>query len=230
MKSNVTALWDRSSSAQRVALYIRSLLFHGELRSGEHVPQDEIAEALGCSRQPVREAVIALEHEGLVTVEPHRGAFVNALTPDTFRDQYALFGSTLAIALTLAVERAGAPFVESLTVAQQRLAAAGDVDEFDAANDAFHSLIITSAASPRLRAVLRVLSGIVPGNFFEEVPGSREIQLAGTAAMVRAVRERDPERAAAACRDMNRNQAGAVIALLEGRGFFASAHLRPATR
>jgi DNA-binding GntR family transcriptional regulator len=221
VKSNVTALWDRSSSAQRVALYIRSLLFHGELRSGERVPQDEIAEALGCSRQPVREAVIALEHEGLVTVEPHRGAFVNPLTADTFRDQYELFGSTLAIALTLAVERGGAPFVDALAAAQQRMAGAADIDAFDAANDAFQSLIITTAASARLRAVLRVLSGIVPGNFFEEVPGSRAIQLSGTSVMVQALGAGDPARAAAACRDTMREQAAAVIALLERRGFFA---------
>jgi DNA-binding GntR family transcriptional regulator len=222
VKSNVTALWDRSSSAQRVALYIRSLLFHAELRSGERVPQDEIAVALGCSRQPVREAVIALEHEGIVTVEPHRGAFVNPLAPDTFHDQYALFGSTLAVALTLAVERGGASFVDQLRAAQQRLAGAVAVDDFDAANDAFHSLIITTAASARLRAVLRVLSGIVPGNFFEEVPGSRDIQLAGTAEMVRATLAGDTEAAAQACRALMRAQALAVVALLDSRGFFAA--------
>ena len=221
VKSNVTALWDRSSSAQRVALYIRSLLFHGELRSGERVPQDEIAESLGCSRQPVREAVIALEHEGLVTVEPHRGAFVNPLSPDTFRDQYELFGSTLAIALRRAVERSGPDFVDRLASTARRLVDAADLDEFDAANDAFQSLIITSAASARLRAVLRVLSGIVPGNFFEEVPGGRAIQLAGAEAIVSALRQGDAERAAAACVDTMRRQAEAVVELLSARGFFA---------
>lgn len=220
VKSNVAALWDRPSSAQKVALYIRSLLFYGELRSGERVPQDEIAESLGCSRQPVREAVIALEHEGLVTVEPHRGAFVNPLTPDTFFDQYELFGSTLAIALRLAVERGGPAFVSDLDAAHAQLLAADDVDEFDAANDAFHSLIITAAASARLRAVLRVLAGIVPGNFFEEVPGGRRTQEAGTTAILRAVRAGDIDRAEAAFLATMREQAVAVVALLTARGLF----------
>jgi DNA-binding GntR family transcriptional regulator len=219
-KSTVAALWDRSSSGERVALYIRSLLFHGELRSGDRVPQDEIADALGCSRLPVREAVIALEHEGLVTIERHRGAFVNPLSPATFFDQYELFGTTLGVALRLAAERGGPDFVECLAAAHHDMLVAPDVDAFARANDAFQSLIIRSAESERLRAVLRVLSGIVPGNFFEEVPGSRAVQEAGTLAMVDAVSRGDADRAAGACLDMMRQLATAVVDLLRSRGFF----------
>jgi len=52
------------SSGDQAALYIRRLMFDGDLRPGTRVPQDEIAQALGVSRIPVREALIALEREG----------------------------------------------------------------------------------------------------------------------------------------------------------------------
>jgi len=219
-KSGVTAVWDRSTSGQRVAVYLRSLIFEGELRSGDRVPQDDIAEALGCSRLPVREAVIALEHEGLVTIEPHRGAFVNQITPDTFHDQYELFGATLGIALRLAAERSGVAFLDDLRAVHAARVDAPDAATFAIENDRFQSLIITSARSPRLRAVLRVLSGIVGGNYFEVVPGSMEVHRAGTTAMVEALSAGDSDAAAAACLATMRSQGEQLVTLLQGRGFF----------
>jgi DNA-binding GntR family transcriptional regulator len=70
----------RLSSGDQAALYIRRLIFDGDLRPGTRVPQDEIAQTLGVSRIPVREALIALEREGWVTIELHRGALS---TPST---------------------------------------------------------------------------------------------------------------------------------------------------
>jgi len=50
-------------------------MFDGTLGPGEKIPQDDVAGVLGISRIPVREALIALEREGRVTIELHRGAF-----------------------------------------------------------------------------------------------------------------------------------------------------------
>ena len=69
----------RQSSGEQAAVHIRRLIFDGELRPGDRVPQDEIAHTLGISRIPVREALIALEREGWVTIEMHRGAFISAI-------------------------------------------------------------------------------------------------------------------------------------------------------
>src|SRR5947209_10509671 len=82
----------RRSSGEQAALYIRQLIFNGVLRPGQRVPQDDIATALGVSRIPLREALIALEREGWVTIEIHRGAFVNAVSPETINDHFDLVG------------------------------------------------------------------------------------------------------------------------------------------
>ena len=124
------------------------------------------------SRIPVREAIISLEREGLVSIERHRGAFVNSITKETVRDQYELYGLAFGLAVRRATEQGGGGFVDELAGIHRKLAAATDPDDFAACNDAFLGLIVDTAHSPRVQAVLRVLSGLVPGNYFVEVPGA----------------------------------------------------------
>jgi len=78
----------RRSSGDHAATYIKRLIFDQHLRPGDRVPQDDVAQALGISRIPVREALIALEREGWITIEMHRGAFVNDLDEQAVRDHY----------------------------------------------------------------------------------------------------------------------------------------------
>src|ERR1700737_4782428 len=95
----------RRSSGEHAALYIRRLIFDGELRPGARVPQDEIAQTLGISRIPVREALIALERAGWVTIELHRGAFVSVLDEQAVRDHYELYGIVYGFAARRAIAR-----------------------------------------------------------------------------------------------------------------------------
>src|SRR5881227_2727330 len=95
----------RRSSGDEAALLIRRMIFEGELRPGERVPQDDVAAILGISRIPVREALIALEREGWVTIELHRGAFINALDDQAVRDHYELFGLVYGFAARRALAR-----------------------------------------------------------------------------------------------------------------------------
>src|ERR1700716_4658430 len=104
----------RQSSGEQAALYIRRLIFDGHLRPGTRVPQDEVAQALGVSRIPVREALIALEREGWVTIEMHRGSFVNALDARSVRDNYELFGLVFGFAAQRALDRSGPELIDRL--------------------------------------------------------------------------------------------------------------------
>lgn len=213
-------MWDRRKSGEQVALYIRALVFEGELRPGARIPQDELASVLGVSRLPVREAIIALEREGIVTTAPHRGAFINPITRDTIRDQYELYGLGFGLAVRRATERGGDSFVDELAAINKKLLAADDPDEFSALNDDFFGLIVETAGSPRVQAALRVLSGLVPGNYFVQIPGAMDTQRKGTTAMVRAAQKDGGEAAADECLKMMRRQGNAVIDVLAARGFF----------
>ena len=90
------------------------MVFDGEYKPGDRVRQDEIAAELGVSRIPVREAIIALDREGWVTVEPHRGAFVRGIDADYVRDHYELYGLVFGLLAARVAERADDAGLERL--------------------------------------------------------------------------------------------------------------------
>jgi DNA-binding GntR family transcriptional regulator len=208
----------RRSSGAHAALYIRRLIFDGVLREGDRVPQDAIAEVLGLSRVPVREALLSLEREGWVTIKPHRGAFISTLDESVVRDHYELYGHVYGFAAARAAKRHSKEALANLTDLQKRVAEAADPQSAWRLNQAFHRGVIDMARSPRLNAVLTALAGIVPGNFFELVPGSVEVEKQGTAAILRAVKRGDGERASAEYAKTMRRQGDLVVALFKARG------------
>ena len=208
----------RRSSGEQAALYIRRLIFDGVLRQGDRVPQDAIAEKLGLSRVPVREALLSLEREGWITIKPHRGAFIGALDETVVRDHYELYGHVYSFAAARAAERSTPEMLDRLADLQRQILASTDPQSAWRLNSAFHATIVDMARSPRLHAVLRALAGIVPGNFFELVPGSVEVEKQGTAAILRRLKRGDADRAAAEYVKMMRRQGDLVVALFASRG------------
>jgi DNA-binding GntR family transcriptional regulator len=216
--------FSRVSSGEQVGQYVRRRIFDGVLRQGQRVPQDAIAQTLGVSRIPVREALIALEREGWVTIVPHRGAFVNPIDESAVRDQYELFALIYGFAVRRAIQRQGEGLAAQLAPLQKRIAAAGeDADEMFRATMAFHRVVVTGANSPRLRSLLRQATSIVPGNFFELVPGSGKVEKQSAAAIVRAVKRQDAEGAAQAYAEMMRKQGDLVVSLFRAKGIFGEA-------
>ena len=213
---------DRRSSGDLVAVHIRSLIFNGELRQGDRMRQDEIAQRLGVSRIPVREAIIALDREGWLTITPHRGAFVHGLDEDALRDHYELLGLVYGLAARRATERATETGSSACATPQQQLAAADSPDTLHDANDVFLRTLLALAHSPRLGSVMRNMSTVVPGNFFELISGSGPVQQRGTKRIVTAISGRDADAAAEACMGLLRDQGDLVIKLLASRGMFAT--------
>jgi DNA-binding GntR family transcriptional regulator len=210
----------RTSSGEQAALYVRRLIFDGQLTPGSRVPQDEIARTLGISRIPLREALIALEREGWVTLEMHRGAFVNALDERAVRDHYELFGLIYGFTLKKAMARSGDDYVERLAAVERDLEAATDPATLSALLRRFHSTMTAGARSARIDAVLRGMSSIVPGDFFEQIPGAIEVERAAIAQIVRAVRRGDADRAAREYEQMMGRLAESVASVLRDRGLF----------
>jgi DNA-binding GntR family transcriptional regulator len=194
------------------------LIFDGTLRHGDHVRQDEIAEELGVSRIPVREAIIALDGEGWLSVEPHRGAFVHGLDDNSVRDHYALLGLLYGLAAQRATVRGGSEGVARLVEAERVLHSAAEPDAVFHANEAYLRQIFAMAESQRLVSFSRLMTGVIPGNFFERVPGAIEIQKQGIGAVNLAIVDRDRERAFAECVTLLNDHGDLVVQLLKARG------------
>lgn len=164
---------EQVSTSDRVAAAVRRMIWNGELTAGARLNQDELASRFAVSRIPVREALISLAHGGAISMTPNRGAFVEAMTAEMVGDHYELYARVDGFAIEKAMQRG-----QDLDLLADDLRgvadAADDVDLFDrvvAARRRLHSL----GGSPRLGAVSRGLVGLVPGNFFIEVPGTAEI-------------------------------------------------------
>jgi DNA-binding GntR family transcriptional regulator len=211
----------RMSSGDQAVLYIRRLMFDGDLRPGTRVPQDEIAQALGVSRIPVREALIALEREGWVTIELHRGAFINALDEQSVRDHYELYGLVYGFAAERALRRSSdGVLVEQLAQIVDDLPTATQPEDFTRLALAFHHAIVASARSHHINVVIRAMSGLVPGDFFSLVPDAIAIERRGLPVIARAMAAGDEERVASEYLRMMRGVGEQVVELFDGRGLF----------
>ena len=189
----------RRSVGEVVADHIRQIVFHGELRDGQRVPQREIAQALGVSSVPVREALASLQREGVVTIEPNRGAFINGLDAAVVKEQFYIFGRIYGLATRVTTERADASVIAELSELAERIGAERDVDALLALSIKFQLLIVQHGGSKRLRALITPLSRIVPGNFYVTIPGSAEATRKGVAEMAEAVTAGRPDQAEQAC-------------------------------
>lgn len=214
--------FERRTSAQQAAAYIRRLVLDGTLPPGTHVPQDDIAAALGISRIPVREALIALEREGWVTLQTHRGAFVNRLDEQLIRDHYELFGLLYGFAAERAADHADPEAIAHISGLERALAAAHEPAEIERLAIAFHAAIVSAATSPRLKVLLRAMSSVVPDNVFEVVTDTIAIEKRGQALIARALRRGDGERAAAEYRRLMRRIGDQVVRYFHDRGVFAA--------
>src|SRR2546429_5740878 len=128
---------------ERVYQAMQDLIISRRLAPGQHLVESELAEILGVSRQPVREALQWLANEGWVDLRPGYGAFVHAPTHEEADQLLAVRSLLEAEAARLAALNAGAEGIERLKeLCNQgtKAVAEDDIDGMVAANAAFHRL------------------------------------------------------------------------------------------
>ena len=189
----------RASVSDAVADHIRRLVFFGELEDGQRVPQREIAETLGVSSVPVREALAGLQQEGVVTIVPNRGAFVIGLNADVVREQFYVFGRIYGLATRVVARRGDPAVIATLRSQADQIGVEKDLDALLAASIRFQLTIVGHGGSMRLRALFTPMSRIVPGNFYVTIPGSAEATRRGVMAMISELEARRAAAAERAC-------------------------------
>jgi DNA-binding GntR family transcriptional regulator len=208
----------RRSMSAEVSAHIRSAIFDGSLKPGQRVPQDAIAAELGVSRLPVREALIALEADGLVVSEPHRGVFVVPIRREDIEDHYRVYGMVQGLAASRAVHRITEPVLERLEELHEKMCASDDPDLLHDLNWEFHSLINRTGGSRRVLSVLRQLAHNLPREVYELPPGASPQANKGHAKILAALRSGDPAAVDAANREHVQQEGEHVVAVLRRDG------------
>src|SRR3569833_2380723 len=87
-----------------VVSHVVNLVLTGKLRSGDRADRNEIANDLGLSRVPIQEAVVQLEHDGILSTQYHRGAYVERFDESVVREHHELYGLLSGIASARAAQ------------------------------------------------------------------------------------------------------------------------------
>ena len=126
------------AASARVADHLRQAILRGEIRPGEWIRQEEIAERLGSSRLPVREALRILEAEGLTEHERHRGARVPSLSMHEVDVIYRMREQLEQLAIAESIPHLTDAAIRHLEDVQERIEANGDVGAFLELDREFH--------------------------------------------------------------------------------------------
>ena len=152
----------RQSLTSAVADKLRDKIVRGELKEGEQLRQDAIANEFQVSRIPVREALRQLEAEGLITIILHRGAVVSSLSPtdilEVFQMRALLEAEVLRASIPNLSEEHFRAAEEILRRYDEALWTEGDVGSWGRLNTEFHSALYAGAERPQFMSVIRTLN------------------------------------------------------------------------
>lgn len=154
---------ERKSLGWEVAVLIKQAIADGALAPGERVVESKLAQDLGVSLTPVREAVRELVGEGLLTVSPNRGPSVRLLTPEDAFELYSLRAMLEGLAIRLAIARATPAERATIGAIVDAMEAAADDDAVSlpaqlARSAEIHEGIVRLSKHERLIAVYRLLA------------------------------------------------------------------------
>lgn len=139
---------------------LRERILKGSYAPGERLVENKLSAELGVSRIPVREALRALASEGLVLIEPRRGASVAKLSPDIVREMVEVRATLEGLNAKLAAQRRDPGLIAELeAVLKQGMEAAaqGRADELLTLNSRFHEVLGNIAANSVLQEMMRSL-------------------------------------------------------------------------
>ena len=187
---------------EQIVFSLRDSIIRGELRAGQKLTEPELADKLGISRTPIREAFRQLESEGFLTVIPRRGAVVSTLTRKEIEDFYEIKSLLEGYAARVAASRITKKDIDKLKKINEQLevlSEGNDVEGFFRKNNEFHNTFIALCGNEKLLDIrntlvrrflrYRLQALAVPGRSMESVKQHRVI--------IRALAKKDGRRAEA---------------------------------
>lgn len=195
---------------------LRQAILKGELKPGERLMEIALAERLGVSRTPIREAMRKLELEGLVVMIPRRGAQVANITEKDLNDVLEVRIALENMAIEKACKRMTDEEMGRLWLAAkefERTMAEGDLVRLAEADVAFHEIIYQASDNRRLNQVLNNLREQIYRYRVEYLKDeeTRNVLVKEHEELTRAIKERDVLRAQEISFEHIENQRKAII-------------------
>lgn len=164
----------RPQLSEDVARYVRRRIFDGSYAAGRYVRLDQLAEELGISVTPVREALLALCAEGLIAQQPRRGFLVLPVTGRDVTDVanvQAHIGGELAARAALNITEDQLRELKELQDQLEQAYAGADEEQTVRLNHEFHRAINVAAESPKLAQLMSQITRYAPESVFPSIEG-----------------------------------------------------------
>jgi len=191
------------SIADSVKKYLEQKIVTGKLKPGQQIKEQEVAEALGVSRPPIREALKILETEGLITRKPNRGAFVTEIEEKDIWEIYTLKTALYGLGTRLAFDRLTDALITKLEVITAKMGECieqepPDISKYQSLNEQFHDLMLDAAGHGRLKKMADTLHNQVKRYSYRSLAERSHLQRSYKyhMAIVEAIKRGEKEKAA----------------------------------
>lgn len=210
----------RNKTSEAVAEYILGDFLAGRLRPGDRIDLHAVADELGVSRAPVREALILLERDGTVSMPFHRGAFMGPIDAAAVREGFTLYALLSGLTAERATRRSDKQMLTALAATTERALAGRVAMEYEVHAREFRRIVNIQAAGPHLKAMLRTFNGLVLAVSKLAVEEDRSHECELLAAELASIRSGDPAAAATAAIEHVRLTGERGVDVLVRRGVF----------
>ena len=153
-------LQDYPSLQEKVYEHLKQAILTGEIQPGERLLETRLAESLGVSRIPVREAIRKLERDGLIVAFPRRGIYASSLSPKDIDDVYTVRVVLEGLAARLAAEHRTDEHLAQLDAIVARMksqAEQGDSAGLFATGRSFHEVVLSASGNGKLPPLMETL-------------------------------------------------------------------------
>jgi DNA-binding GntR family transcriptional regulator len=211
----------RPQLAQDVARFVRRRIFDGTYAAGQYIRLDQLAVELGISVTPVREALLELKAEGLLSQQPHRGFVVLAVTCRDLTDVsnvQAHIGGELAARAAANIDDEQLRVLEKIQTELEDAYAGDDNDRAVRLNHEFHRAINVAADSPKLAQLMSQITRYAPESVFPTIAGWPEKSNRHHRLLLAALEARDENLARTAMSEHLAEGAAPLIEHLTARG------------
>jgi DNA-binding GntR family transcriptional regulator len=197
MARHVGSEFLRRTASEGVAEQLRAQIHTGELKPGARLRQAEIAERFGVSTTPVREAFALLQAQGLVRIDPHKGAIVFHPTADDARELYEIRVALETLAIGRALRNLGPEEIEELQSILEEMKRVEGTDGWFGLHNRFHMLLYNSSGMPRLATTIANLRDASSSyiNLFVAEGRGMDVSEKGHQEILEACKQRDTRRA-----------------------------------
>ena len=196
---------------------IKEAIIKGHFKPGEKLVEQTLAQEMGVSRTPVREAIRRLEAEGFVVSIPRKGVVVSRADKEEIVQLYSIRAELEGLAARWAIENADEDDIRKLDEVISRMeetAASGDLDGVVQSNALFHDAIAQASKSRILCTLLKTLQDNIQRFRFQSLhlPGRPEAALAEHKEIVAAIKEKKTEEADRLLKEHLQNACAAALA------------------